>query len=152
MNERVVYDNAQRHHQSDNYPCDLPVKHANVHTGMYLGWIIEKGLFSETFGRELGDIRAFRNRQKSGAQIYEKWNSELTSDMLSDQGNHFTSAYYNRFLQDYRETLAASAPSCYHVSDSWENYDKLAKVLNKRYDEFRGIKPKKKWWQFWIKG
>jgi hypothetical protein len=150
MNEPVVYDKAQKHYQSDNYPCDLTVKQADVHTGMYLGWIIEKGLYSESFGRRLSEIRAFRERRKTGAAIYALCDSILTSDMLNDQGNRFTASYFSRYMLDYKGTLAANAPSLYHVSDSWENYDKLARLLDKRYNEWQGIKPKKKWWQFWL--
>src|SRR6478735_390289 len=42
----TVYDKAKWHYEGD-FPSNLSEKQAFVHTGMYLGWIIEENLYSK---------------------------------------------------------------------------------------------------------
>lgn len=66
-----VYDKAKWHF-SQNFPEGLDDFQGYVHTGMYLGWLIDKGLVSETFRRDHDDkIEQFRSRQLTGAQLFE---------------------------------------------------------------------------------
>jgi hypothetical protein len=50
---------------------------------------------------------------------------------------------------DYRKVLAAGLPSFWHVADTWENYEKIAAVITRRYEEWKSPPPAKRWWQFW---
>ena len=49
--QKTIYDNAKSHFLG-NFPDSLPIEQAYVHIGMYLGWIIDTGLYSEYFEDE----------------------------------------------------------------------------------------------------
>ena len=56
--QKTIYDNAKSHFLG-NFPDSLPIEQAYVHIGMYLGWIIDTGLYSEYF--EDGKLAATSN-------------------------------------------------------------------------------------------
>lgn len=137
----VVYDKAEYHADGD-FPEGLDERQAFVHTGLYLGWIIERGLHSQQFARDFGDlVRRFRARELTGPQVYEACDGVLLDEMLSDEGNAFTAAYFDfeggDFLGDYEETLGGNLGSLYEVEDSWSNYEKLRAVLDRRFEDWR---------------
>lgn len=141
MSDPVVYDKAI-YHTGGNHPEDLPDEQALVHTGLYLGWIIDHDLYSEEFAEYAADqIAAFRARTRTGPQIYEWCDGALVEDMLNEEGNAFSRAYFDfekgRFLADYEEILAEELPSLYHVEDSWDNYERLKPRLDARYLEWK---------------
>jgi hypothetical protein len=141
MRDPIVYDKAEYHYGGD-YPEDLTGEQAFVHTGMYLGWIIDHDLYSEEFASECPDlIKQFKAGQITGARVYEWWDGCLSDDMLNEEGNAFSQFYFDfeqgQFLADYDELLAGDLPSLYHVEDSQENYDKLKARINQRYEAWK---------------
>ncbi len=64
----------------------------------------------------------------------------FSNDMLNDEGNEFAQDYFdfeNRlYLDDYEETFP-EAEDVYDVKDSWENYEKIKKVIQKRYLDWK---------------
>ena len=74
--------------------------------------------------------------------------------MLNDEGNAFSSFYFDfskgQFLSDYEEVLGGELPSLYHVQDTWENYAKLKKRIDQRYEKWkrRGVS---QLWHRWKK-
>ena len=141
MSDPVVYDKAKYHYGGD-YPDGLPEEQAFVHTGLYLGWIIDRNLYSAAFAEGSGDLIArFKAREATGPEVYEWWDGCLIDDMLGDEGNAFSRHYFDfdrgRFLNDYEELLAAGLPSLYHVPDTWESYERLKTRIDERYDEWR---------------
>ncbi|MDM5319251.1 hypothetical protein RGT17_02390 [Bacillus altitudinis] len=46
--EVIVYDKAKYHYDGE-FPKDLSIEQAFVHTGMFLGWIIDKKILMEKF-------------------------------------------------------------------------------------------------------
>lgn len=141
----IVYDKAKYHYQG-NFPKRLSIDQAFVHTGMFLGWIIDNNLFSKEFEEETThEIRRFKQRELTGTQIYMKWDGVLASDMLNDEGNEFAKNYFDfetgLFPLDYEETFP-KIPTIYHVKDTWENYFKIKKVIDKRYLEWVNQRPK----------
>lgn len=136
-----AYDKA-KYHFGGEFPSDLEIEQGFVHTGMFLGWLIDHQLFSEWFGEEMaGEVSAFNAREMSGAKVFEACDGVLTDDMLNDEGNLFAHYYFDfeqgRFLEDYEELLAKGLPSVYHVSDTWENYEKLKKRIDRRYRRWK---------------
>lgn len=151
MTESIVYDKAKYHYDGD-YPKDLPEEKAFVHTGMFLGWIIDKGLYSEEFAQEAEQIELFKQRKITGAKVYEWWDGTLIDDMLNEEGNAFAQYYFDfqkgKYLEDYEEVLAGDLPSLYHVEDSWENYASIKKRIDQRHEDWKADRSRK-WWQFW---
>lgn len=145
MQKTIVYDKAKYHFDAENYPKDLPVEQAYVHTGMFLGWIIDNDLFNKEFFDELGilkDINAFRNRKIKATDIYRnQLDGALTSEDLSEEGNSFAQYYFDAnkwpFINDYTKLFDLSSDKIYSVEDTWENYAKVKKIIDQRYTEWK---------------
>lgn len=141
MTEPGVYDKA-KYHYDDDFPSDLEVEQGFVHTGMFLGWLIDHGLYSDWFGKELSRYTsAFKAREMTGAKVFEACDGVLTADMLSEEGNAFARDYFDfergTYLRDYGEILGKGLPTVYHVADNWANYERLKKRIDKRYRKWR---------------
>ena len=141
MAEPYVYDKA-KYHYGGNYPEDLPEEQALVHTGMFLGWVIDNDLYSDWFKEEMeGIITAFKAREMTGAKVYEECDGALVDDMLNEEGNAFAQAYFDfekgKYIYDYEELLAQGLPSTYHVEDTWENYEIITRRISDRYLEWK---------------
>ncbi|MFJ7736466.1 hypothetical protein ACIQ2D_08980 [Lysinibacillus sp. NPDC097287] len=140
MSDIVVYDKAKYHYQGE-FPNDISYDQAFVHTGMFLGWIIDNNLFSEEFKEETQiEINKFRQRDISGTQIYKIWDGVLVDDMLNDEGNKFAKFYFDfetgLYLKDYEE-IFQNIDTLYHVNDNWENYFKIKEVIDRRFKEYK---------------
>ena len=62
MDQPTVYDKAKWHYDGD-YPSALAHSQAFVHTGMFLGWLIDHDLVSEEFVEDTSDgIGRFKRR------------------------------------------------------------------------------------------
>jgi hypothetical protein len=141
MADTIVFDKAKWHFQGD-FPKDLGEEQAYVHTGIFLGWIIDNELYSEDFAEEnVKEIRKFKARKMTGPDVYRAGDGVFLDDMLNEEGLAFTKAYFDfdkgKYLKDYEKILAADLPTTYHVQDSWENYDQLKPCIDKRFAAWR---------------
>ena len=146
-----VYDRAD-YHTKTIAEEGLPPKQAFVHTGMFVGWLIETCLLSENFSKRVqDDTEAFSKRLASGPELYERWQGALQDDMLGSEGSAFARAYFDldrgHYLEDYAEVLAPEEETLFAVEDTWVNYDLLAKRLNLRFAEWQSkrAEPSIKW-------
>jgi hypothetical protein len=132
-----VYDKAKYHYDGD-YPKELSRQQAFVHTGMFVGWLVEHDMIAKEF---LAETEGFKERTVTGPEIYKAWDGCLTSDILTDEGNRFAVDYFDfergEFLNDYQEVLANDLPSLYHVKDTWENYEILRERIDSRYEAWK---------------
>src|SRR6188474_351793 len=64
-----VYDKAKYHYDGD-YPKELSRKQAFIHTGMFMGWLVEHDMIAKDF---LAETEGFKERKITGAEIYETW-------------------------------------------------------------------------------
>ncbi len=151
----MSYDRADFDYSTDEHP--LPPGHAATHIGMFLAWAALHGLINEFHEKRSPDlVKQLRSRQLTGRQFFQAACGEQFAERdLNVEGNAFAEYYYKNaagergpYFADYKKVLAAGLPSFWHVADTWENYDKLAPVLTKRYEDWKNP-PKKKWWQFW---
>ncbi len=141
MDEPIVFDKAKWHYQGE-YPDDLDEDQAFVHTGMYLGWVIDAGLYSEEFASDfMKEIAQFKSRELTGPGVYQSADGVFLDEMLNPEGIDFTTTYFDfekgKYLADYEKLLIADLPSMYHVQDTWENYDRLKPQLDLRLAEWR---------------
>lgn len=131
-----VYDKADWHTEGE-FPSKLPAEQANVHTGMFLGWLIEHNM---VYGEFRPMVRGFKRKRFTGAEYYRSLGGALQSDQLTEEGNQFARDYYERkYFKDYTELLACGLPSCYHVKDTWENYAIISKRIEQRYQEWKRL-------------
>jgi hypothetical protein len=138
--ENNVYDKAAQHFLTGGFPESLPIEQAHVHIGMYMGWIIDKELYSEFFEEESDtQIYRFKRREISPALLSGTWNGYLASELFTEAGNMFTYYYYGGGLykKDYQKILASTLPSIYHVKDSWENFKLISAKISERYQVWK---------------
>lgn len=138
----TVYDKAKWHYEGD-FPNNLSEKQAFVHTGMYLGWIIEENLYSEEFEKEsVQEILEFKQKNMTGTEVYMEWDGVFASDMLNAEGRAFTESYFNfdkgTYLNDY-EAIFPYAESLYEVEDTWDNYETIKAKVNDRFAAWKHI-------------
>jgi hypothetical protein len=139
--QKTIYDNAKQHFLG-NFPDSLPIEQAYVHIGMYLAWIIENNLYSEFFLEE-AEIQIFRLQRKeiSCTILSEMWDGYLGYELFNREGNMFTYYYYGGGLyrKDYDEVLVKKLPSIYHVTDTWENYEKIKARIDMRFQDWQRL-------------
>jgi hypothetical protein len=151
----MSYDRADFDYSTADQP--LPAGHAATHIGMFLAWAVLNGLEDDSHRQRVPQLLdKLRRREITGRQFFEAaCNGKFAEKDLNDAGNAFARYYYKNdagergpYFEDYRRTLAAGLPSFWQVRDSWENFDKIAPLITKRFEQWRNP-PKKRWWQFW---
>ncbi len=152
----MSYDRADFDYSTEDDP--LPKGHAGTHIGMFLAWAVQNGLEGEFHHeRSAGLLDRLRRREITGRQFFEAACGDRFSERdLNAEGNAFAQYYYvdeagqrGPYFADYKRTLAAGLPSFWHVADTWYNYEKVAAVISRRYDEWKNPPRKRRWWQFW---
>lgn len=137
----MAYDRADWHYGGD-FPAGLPPANGATHIGMFLAWAIASALEGERHRlRAPSALEAVRARRMTGrAFVIAYCDAQFTAEDLSEEGNAFTAAYYGgddpqagSYLADYEEALGRDLPSLYHVADTWENYDRIAPLVARRY-------------------
>jgi hypothetical protein len=140
----MVYDKAKWHYEGD-FPEGLDHYQAYVHTGMFVGWLLDNDLMSEAFKNDLHhEIAQFQKRELTGTQIFQQCcDGTLLAEDINEPGNRFTLAYFDfekgQYLADYEMTLGQDLPSIYHIADTWEQYGKLKKVLDQRFADWKQV-------------
>lgn len=134
--EGIVYDKASYHEEI--LPPELPERQASLHIGVFLGWLIERGLVGDEIKQQFSDeIESFRSGRLSAPDLFAKLGGVLADDMLTDDGNRFAAAYYDRYLRDYQRTLAPDRSSPYYVDDSRENYERMRAQIDAAFERWQ---------------
>ena len=134
----MLYDKANNHLKKEEF-MDLSITHAHTHIGMFLGWIVQNDLASEDFEDEAGlQIRHFLQHSISCCIFSELWDGVISDDMLNPKAKKFADAYYasGKYIEDYRK-IFPQHECMYLVEDTWENYEKVARVLDMRFLEWK---------------
>lgn len=133
-------DRADWHYGGD-FPPGLPTQNGGTHIGMYLAWIIHRNLGS----RELAELgaetygRVVRREATGRELLFTELDEKFFARLLNKEGKAFTSDYYesNDYLNDYDRVLGGGLDSLYRVNDTWENYDRIALILDERLAAWR---------------
>ncbi len=136
-----VYDKAKYHYEATDFPKEFPIEQAYVHTGFFVGWLVERGFLLAADNITQSLVRQCRNREITGADLYGKLGECLLDYMINEEGNLFAREYYNfssgAFLPDYREILAQGLSSDYAVKDTWENFVLIKERFDQRFQEWK---------------
>ena len=138
----MKYDDASWHYGGD-YPKDLPPEAGATHIGMFLAWAMLRDLAGEIRREDSQpSLEKLRARQMTGRDfLLKECDEKLTDEDLNEIGNQFALSYYEQtYLTDYCDTLLED-DSVYHIADTWENFDRLAEVLDRRLAEWRSKRP-----------
>jgi hypothetical protein len=136
-------DNASWHYGGD-FPKGLPREAGATHIGMFAAWALLSGLGDTESVEELQqEIPLLRSRKITpGRFVMEFCDEKFSSDnYLTEEGSAFADDYYQLeteggYLPDYADVLGEDVPTVYHIADTWENFDKLKPVLDRRYSEW----------------
>ena len=138
----MKYDDATWHSGGD-FPADLPPEAGGTHTGMFLAWALLAGLGGELHTEDEPDtVPRLATRRTTPGQFFLEWcDGKFTDEDVNDEGNAFVRDYFDfekgQYLGDYESTLAGGLPGVYHVPDTWETFDRLKPVLDRRLAEWR---------------
>src|SRR5262249_5638513 len=90
-----IYDKAKYHYEGE-FPADLDDDQAYVHTGFFLGWLVEHNFLADEIVRDFEkEIAAFNARRTTAPQLYALLGGVFDETMLTDEGNRFTRAYFD---------------------------------------------------------
>jgi len=145
------YDDASWHYGGD-FPKELVNENAATHIGMFITWCADHDLLSEFQLEDAGEaIGMVKNRTITGAEfLMDYCDEKFTDEDLDETGNAFTGAYYHEdtafattyapYLEDYCLAFEnRNLPSIYHLENTWENYNVLKPILNKRFAEWKAF-------------
>jgi hypothetical protein len=144
MPNHVIYDDAAYHRGAPVFLTEhLDPHSAGTHIGMYLSWIIQNRLESfslrQTAANPVEEVRA---QHLTGREfLFAHCAGRLDSSALNPEAQTFTTFYYDQYLRDYHDLLAAEGAGAYSVADTTANYSRLAALMDKRLQDFRGRKP-----------
>ena len=131
-------------HSGGNFPDDLPPEAGATHIGMFVAWALLHGLAGDIHVREFPEpfARLREHAITPGQFFLEACDGKFTDEDLSELGNRFAEHYYeggdapDHYFADYAATVGAEPPSIYHVSDTWETYEQITLVIQKRFEEW----------------
>ena len=141
----MAYDNADWHY-GGNFPDDIPDENGGTHIGIFLAWAILNNLEGELHKEESVEaLENIRERKITGRDfLFDECDEKFWDVDLNDLGNAFTKEYYGDagesgiYFADYIEVLCeGDDQKFYYVEDTWENYDKLAPVISRRFEEWK---------------
>jgi hypothetical protein len=139
----MKYDDASWHYGGD-FPSELPHEAGATHIGMFLAWALTRDLVGALHVEESQEaVEEVRSRRMTGAEfLISQCDEKLTDEDLSDLGNEFARQYYEEtYFDDYCAEFE-EADTAYHVEDTWENFERLALVIDRRFAEWQDRKKK----------
>lgn len=147
--EMVSYDKMEWHY-GGQFPEDLPDERGGTHIGIFLAWCVLHDLDGDLHRKQTAnETAALRARKITGRQFLQNACGEkFTSLSLNETGQQFCQTYYleehpsscGSYMDDYCSTLAASLSTAYHVEDTWENYDLMETVIDKKFEIWKHSK------------
>jgi len=129
----MKYDDASWHF-GGGFP-GLPLDRGATHIGMFLGWAILRDLVGDGHRKDAErafDLDRVRNRHLRPLDFFLNWcdEAQLTETDLSAEGNAFAVDYYREsYLPDWADLFRDP----YGVDDSWENFDRVVHLLDRRF-------------------
>ena len=140
-------------HSGGDFPKELPIQNGGTHIGMYLNWIIDNNLFGEMHLEDSKDgIENVKSRTITGRDfLFDYCDGKFWETDLNELGLEFTNFYYQnienpedgygQYLEDYEEAIGGDHfESFYEILNTWENYNKLSKLIDKRFKEWKNTR------------
>ena len=132
----MAIDRADWHYGGD-YPGDLPMENGGTHIGFYLAWVINRGLIGQFhIDGSSESLSAVKERKMTGRDfLFKECDEKFWDEDLSEEGVEFTNYYYGdgKYFDDLQKALPAELPTIYHADDSWENYERVADLIDQAY-------------------
>ena len=135
----MKYDDPNYHWNND-FPASAAEDNALTHMGFFFSWALSHDLIND-FHHEADSAESLQRvsqRQLSGREyVIQFCGSRLTDGDFTDAGNAFVKQYYiKRYFSDYCQAFESTHETIYHLADNWENADKIASVLDQRFEKW----------------
>jgi hypothetical protein len=114
----------------------VPEENAGAHIGIYLGWLIRRGLHNPEFFTDEW-VDAVQKRDMSGSEVLDALDGKLDSDLMTDDAASFTAWYYDIYLSDFDHHFGHRR--AYTIVDDQTAQDLIEPVLDGRYKEWVGL-------------
>lgn len=117
-----------------------------AHIGIFLAWAILNNLEGEIHQEESVEaLENLRERRITGRDVlFDECDEKFWDVDLNNFGNALAKEYYGdegesgAYFTDYIDVLCEGDDQrFYYVEDTWENYDKLAPVISRRFEEWK---------------
>ena len=132
-------------HYGGEFPKGLPDENGGTHIGMFLAWAIINHLEGSELQEDVADsLERVRARQMTGRDfLFKECDEKFWEADLNDEANAFAKYYYTEelYLKDYALEFAKDGPTMYHVADTWENFDRIAKIITSRFTAWKTRNP-----------
>ncbi|QEQ96668.1 hypothetical protein [Neptunomonas concharum] len=140
----MKYDDASWHYGGD-FPSDLPIENGAIHIGMFVTWCLLNNLagsiHTDQFPEALKELKLRKTTPTNW--FLNNCDEKFTDEDLNQIGNQFAQKYYDSedaiFYSDYEAALGNDLETLYHAPDSWETYEKLEPVFQKRFKEWQAL-------------
>ncbi len=136
--EIKTLDKADWHFNGD-FPEELDIYQGYVHTGMFIGWLIENELVTDDFKKEFApQIDLIKLRKMSPTKFYQDMlDGVFLNEIITPSAINFVEKYFDfkngQYLTDYENTIGKGFSCLYYVQDTWDNYNEIAEAITKRY-------------------
>lgn len=138
-----VYDNADYHMGEAEDPQSKAESGAS-HLGLFVAWAANHDLLSAKLRKPAAALKTRGTRPLEW--LFAHCDGRLAEADLTEAGNRFARYYYGApdeglrvedgsYLQDFIATLKRGDDTAV-AEDSWENYDRLAPIIDQRYAAF----------------
>lgn len=159
----MKYDDASWHYGGADFPENLPESAGGVHIAMFLAWAVLNGLAGDLHVKEFADeLAELRARTVTPTEWFmANCDGKFTAEDLNEEGNRFALAYYQVredgprptdicYIFDYEATFPEIEGS-YDVPDDWATFERLAPIIQARFQAWRkSTAERRKWnWRFW---
>ena len=131
-----LYDKAEWHYGGKGFPKKLPRENGGTHMGFYITWLIENDFLLEDFSNKMEEsICKVKQREITGTEfIFTECGEKLIGEWLKKRPRRFCKYYYpDIYLADYEGRLGGIGRNIYSVNGSWENYDQVSGIIDRRY-------------------
>jgi len=149
----MAIDRMDVYYGANDYPKDLPPENGGTHIGMYLAWAFSQGMAGD-INLELSAeaLEKLKRREITGRDFFiNECDEKFCEEDLNEEGMAFTLDYYfsksafaeqfGEYIQDYcnlfNTTQTFEYPSIFHVENTWQNFDRLKPILDKRLQQWR---------------
>ncbi len=137
------YDDMSWHYGEQGLPEGYKENALCVHIGVFAIWCVLNDLSGDDLAGEASDLKdGYKNRTLTPGQwCCDHMDGRLLSDDLNDTGNAFAYDYFSPDRGDYTEDYTSAVGDngidyTYSVADTWKTYDTVAKIIDRRYDEW----------------
>jgi hypothetical protein len=119
---------------------EIPGDRAGTHIAMFLGWAITRDLISAAHREDPSSawyIARIQARERTARDfLADLCRNRLNESDLDPEACAFATSYYGRYLADYARVFIEET-SIYDVEDTWDNFDRIATILDRRLEQFR---------------